>query len=75
MHRSHTGVSARIGRKVLPQGDGIRVAESAAQIGLQTPPASREIGPYSTAGVSLEELAEADDFPNSTPWIFAKTSP
>ena len=67
MHRSHAGVSVRVGRKVLPQGDRVRKAESAAQIGLQTPPASREIGSYSIAVCSLEELAEADDFPNSTP--------
>lgn len=75
MHRSHTGVSVRIGRKVLPQGDRVRETEPAAQIGLQTPSTRREIGSYSTAVFSLEELAEADDFPKSAPCILEMISP
>ena len=67
MHRSHARIRRWIRRKTLPQCDRVAVAEPAAQIGLQTPPASREISPYSIAVFPLEELAEADDFPNSTP--------
>lgn len=67
MHGSHAAIRRWIRRKALPQGDRVREAESAAQVSLQTPPASREISPYSIAVFPMEELAEADDFPKSTP--------
>ena len=75
MHGRHAAIRRRIRRKALPQGDRVRETESAAQVGLQTPSTRREISPYSVAVFPSKELAEADDFPNSTPCIFAKTSP
>ena len=66
-HGSHAGVAARIGGQALVEGDGVRIAEPAAKIGLQAPSTRREVGPYSVAVFSLEDSAEADDFPNSTP--------
>lgn len=75
MHGSHAGVTARVCRNAFEEGYRVRIAEPAAQIGLQTPPTRREISPYSTSVFSSDELAEVDDFPNSTPWIFANISP
>lgn len=66
-HRSHAGVTARVGGQALIEGDRVRIAEPAAQIGLQAPSTRREISPYSVSVFSSEELAEVDDFPNSTP--------
>ena len=67
MHRRHACVAARIGGQALIEGDGVRVAEPAAQIGLQAPSASGEVSSYSTSVLSLEDSAEVDDFPDSTP--------
>lgn len=75
MHGSHAGVTARVCRNALEESYRVRIAEPAAQIGLQAPSASGEVSSYSASVFSSEELAEVDDFPNSTPWIFANISP
>ena len=75
VHSGHARITARVGRKVFVERDRVGVAESASQVGLQTPPARREIGSYSVAVLSLEDSDEIVDFPKSAPWIFAMISP
>jgi hypothetical protein len=75
MRRMRARVRARVDGDALVERDRIRIAESAAQIGLQTPPTAREVGPYAVTGIITEYSDEVEDFPSSAPCILEMISP